>query len=543
MDMLNNLSIAEGAQHHDYHNQHEPRCHPGTRVDLLRGIQDWAEDRDDRRVYWLNGMAGTGKSTISRTLAESFSNLGILGGSFFFKRGEVDRSRGALLFTTLAIQLSRHRPELQLLMIDAIKQTDDISSRSISEQFEKLFLRPLEDSKHQGNKGSSSILIVDALDECSAETDVLTFVHLLSDLARSEWARIKVFVTSRPELAIQYAFDPIEGRYQEIILQEVTQNVIAQDIRTFLTDELAEIRDEWNSRHRKDPSRRIASDWPSQTQFETLARLAEPLFIFAATSCRFLRDHAFGSPEEQLKTLIKTADSGINGRLGQTYLPALRQFRDNRPELERRKLLKRFRQIVGTIILLEEPLSSISIARLIGVEETDVFRVLTMLRSVIDFPETPGSPIRIFHLSFRDFLLSEEAESFAIGFQKTHRKIALHCVSLLAEREPLGYNMCGLHPRDERSDVNKQAIQTRFPPHLKYACIHWTHHAEKAQLQLRGNGKIHRFLGIHLLHWLEGLSLLGEAPAAVAFPEKLLSLVKVSESCISQAYASCWLAF
>ncbi|KAF6824962.1 G-protein beta WD-40 repeats containing [Colletotrichum plurivorum] len=542
LDVLNTLSIAEGAQHHDYHNQHEPRCHPGTRVDLLRGIQDWAEDRDDRRIYWLSGMAGTGKSTISRTLAETFAGLGILGGSFFFKHGEADRSRGALLFTTLAIQLSRHRPELQPFMIDAIKQTDNISSRSIAEQFEQLVLRPLESLERESNEASSSILIVDALDECSADTDVLTFAHLLSNLARSKSARIKVFVTSRPELAIQYAFDPIEGRYQEIILQEVTQKVIAQDIRTFLADELGRIKDEWNSRHRKDPSRRIAPEWPSQEQFETLARLSEPLFIFAATSCRFLRDHAFGNPEEQLGKLIKTADSGIHGRLAQTYLPALRQFGANGPGPERKKLLKRCRQVVGTILLLEEPLPSTSIARLIWVEEADVYQVLSLLRSVIDVPEMPAAPVRIFHLSFRDFLFSEEAECFAIDIKKTHRKIALHCIKLLSDREPLGFNMCRLHPQDDRSTVAKQTIQGRFPPHVKYACIHWIHHAERAQLQLQGNGKAHRFLGTHLLHWLEGLSLLGEASAAAALSNKLVSLVKVRPG-PSQSNASCWLVF
>lgn len=544
LDVLNTLSIAKGAQHHDYHNQHEPRCHPGTRVDLLRGIQDWARDGDDRRIYWLNGMAGTGKSTISRTLAETFAGLGILGGSFFFKRGEVDRSRGALLFTTLAIQLSRHRPELQPFMIDAINQTDNISSRSIAEQFEQLVLSPLESTKHQSNEAPSSILIIDALDECSADTDVLTFIHLLSVLARSKAARIKVFVTSRPELTIQYAFDPIEGRYQEIILQEVTQKVIAQDIRTFLTDELGRIRDEWNSRHRKEPSRRIAPNWPSQEQFETLARLAEPLFIFAATSCRFLRDRAFGNPVEQLETLIKTADSGIHGRLGQTYLPALRQFGDNRPGPEREKLLKRFRQVVGTILLIEEPLSSTSIARLVGLEETKVYQILTMLRSVIDFSETtPDSPVRIFHLSFRDFLLGEEAEDFAIDYRTTHRRIALHCIDLLSEREPLGYNMCGLYPGADRADVEEQAIRSRFPPHVKYACLHWIHHAERAQLQLRSDGKVHRFLKTHLLHWLESLSLLGEAPAAAALPNKLPSLVKVSSTPYTPTHATGYVVF
>jgi shikimate kinase len=40
-----------------------------------------------KSIFWLKGMAGTGKSTISWTVAESLKNTNYLGASFFFKRG------------------------------------------------------------------------------------------------------------------------------------------------------------------------------------------------------------------------------------------------------------------------------------------------------------------------------------------------------------------------------------------------------------------------------------------------------------------------
>lgn len=57
--------------------------------------------------FWLNGMAGTGKSTVSRTVAQTFADRGQLGGSFFFKRGERDRENASLLFTTIVHELVR----------------------------------------------------------------------------------------------------------------------------------------------------------------------------------------------------------------------------------------------------------------------------------------------------------------------------------------------------------------------------------------------------------------------------------------------------
>jgi hypothetical protein len=40
---------------------------PNTRVDLLRKISEWAGGNDERPVFWLGGLAGTGKSQNGRS--------------------------------------------------------------------------------------------------------------------------------------------------------------------------------------------------------------------------------------------------------------------------------------------------------------------------------------------------------------------------------------------------------------------------------------------------------------------------------------------
>ncbi|KAH7317411.1 hypothetical protein BKA65DRAFT_411104, partial [Rhexocercosporidium sp. MPI-PUGE-AT-0058] len=50
------------------------RCYQGTRTELLRQIYSWASDRGSERTFWMNSMAGTSKSTISRTVAQNFAN-------------------------------------------------------------------------------------------------------------------------------------------------------------------------------------------------------------------------------------------------------------------------------------------------------------------------------------------------------------------------------------------------------------------------------------------------------------------------------------
>lgn len=86
---LSKLPIAEGAAFDSHAEEHNPTCHPNTRVELLEKIDRWIRDPTAKTNFWLNGMAGTGKSTISRTVAGSALANGCLGASFFFKKAKV----------------------------------------------------------------------------------------------------------------------------------------------------------------------------------------------------------------------------------------------------------------------------------------------------------------------------------------------------------------------------------------------------------------------------------------------------------------------
>lgn len=96
-------------------------------------------------IYWLKGMAGTGKSTISRTVARLLKDTNYLGGSFFFKRGEGDRGNTKKFFPILTKQLTLRIPELRPSVQAALDHDPDITLKSIVEQFERLLLQPLLD--------------------------------------------------------------------------------------------------------------------------------------------------------------------------------------------------------------------------------------------------------------------------------------------------------------------------------------------------------------------------------------------------------------
>ncbi|KAA8648110.1 uncharacterized protein ATNIH1004_003993 [Aspergillus tanneri] len=129
-DPLDKLPIACGAEFSSYADQHEDNCLPGTRTELRETIAEWAVSPHGKCIFWLNGMAGTGKSTIARTVAKSFKENGQLGASFFFKRGEADRGNAKRLISTITRQLVTSHGDLAPLVSKAIKNDPNISQIS-----------------------------------------------------------------------------------------------------------------------------------------------------------------------------------------------------------------------------------------------------------------------------------------------------------------------------------------------------------------------------------------------------------------------------
>jgi len=94
--------------------QHGDRqgCLRGTRETVLNKIESWAKDFKESPVFWLNGLAGTGKSTIAQTITEHIFADGVLGASFFCSRDFEDRSNLHFIFPTLAFQLAHKYPDI-----------------------------------------------------------------------------------------------------------------------------------------------------------------------------------------------------------------------------------------------------------------------------------------------------------------------------------------------------------------------------------------------------------------------------------------------
>lgn len=523
---LSKLLYADGASFDSNERLHEPYCLPDTRVDILHQIMKWSADPCQKTIFWLNGMAGTGKSTIARTITHTLKEQKRLAANFFFSRGRGDLSHTGKLFSTVAFQLAATSEPLKHYISEAIAEDENIYHQSMRDQWTKLVYQPL--SKLEGDSRSPLILVFDALDECGRQDDVRTLLQLLTEAKNLKNVQLGVLVTSRPEIPISLGFRAIsETVHEDFVLHDISADVIRHDISVFLRHELSKIKDE----------RLLPFDWPGEPKLEILVERSSKLFIYAATVCRFIQDPKW-LPEKRLDIVLQGNDDAQRPtqRLDEIYIQILRtSVIGDCNEKEKDILAQRFRDTVGSIIVSFTSLSTVVLARLFPALSETISITLNPLKSVLNVPEDRNSPIQLLHPSFRDFLVDPERcldKHFWINQGKAHHDVFEQCLHVMSKT--LQTNICHLRtPGTLKSEIEISTVDQYLPYHVQYACQYWLDHLQKAGISQHDHRHVFEFLQTHFLNWLEALSLIGKMSEAVLMIKSLRAIPEVSADLIA----------
>src|SRR5258707_7041434 len=202
---LSKLPRARGAGYDSGRSNAPDRCFKGTRTAILKNIRDWLDQPISESgspiepIYWINGIAGIGKSTIARTVAEDEGRRKCLGASFFFSRQEKDLSDAKLFIPTIAHQLAQSYPEVRSDVIQVLQKDPDIVNKSSATQLQQLILNPLRNI----TSPKPVLLVVDALDECDNSVDAAAKLFDIIVARCTEVPALRLLVTSRPETYIK----------------------------------------------------------------------------------------------------------------------------------------------------------------------------------------------------------------------------------------------------------------------------------------------------------------------------------------------------
>ncbi|OJK05044.1 hypothetical protein ASPACDRAFT_38612 [Aspergillus aculeatus ATCC 16872] len=517
--------IAPQARLDSFESQYKTECFEGTQIEVLEQIHAWVVSSGPDHMYWLRGMAGTGKSTIARTIATQCRHRKFLpeticlGGTFFFDQNQGELSTAPYLFPTLCTAIADCLPEIRSEIYEVNKDHSNISYESLSKQWTNLILAPfLRLEKQNRLPAMTLVVVIDGLDECKSGRDgdnIGTILNLITEASRLSSIRLKFLLTSRPESHILSRFEAISRSSTCLQISELHKiepstgiDVPDDDITKFLRTKTREI----TKRHLE-----LKPDWPGEERLDELKRKVDGLWIYAATACLFIGDEKIkyaDTVEKRLNNLLR-GSGGVTtpqGTLDELYLRILQSsvMQSVVPE-EVEGIRSLFQSIVGTIVVLRHPLSTNALSALSTIPVRDIKTQVNQLGSVISMGKDQGSPIRLAHLSFKEFLVDSTRctdKNFQISREERHAALLQNCLDTL--ESTLQQDICGFADYAIlQENIPAEHVARCLPDHVQYSCLYWVEHLQLANDPLIDNGRVHRFLKKHTLNWLEALSILG----------------------------------
>ncbi|KAF2861206.1 YVTN repeat-like/Quino protein amine dehydrogenase [Piedraia hortae CBS 480.64] len=463
---LSALPSATGAAYNsiDYrnhgHNGELQLCLSDTRICIRQTILNWATTANDQQIFWLSGKAGTGKSTIARTVAHELAKQGYLVGSFFFKRGQGELSDVCSLFPTLARQMADSIPTISDKIAAASHGSPPVKERPLTSQFDTLVEEPLS-GYSTGLATDVRVIVIDALDECENLEAIGHAMTFWPKLGAHTSMNLRIFVTSRSDINIGAKLGQLGSRYlHHERLEHFQRDTIKHDLTMFCHDELRKLREASRNDLSYDE---LEDDWPGEVVVNKLVDISQPLFIAASTIFREVRNN----PRKRLREWVDRLNFTETDALTVIYSDILKQAADLDNEW-----LQLFSQIIKPIALLNSPLTIPALTYLFGEgDDMAVPNALKPLSSVIEFPSGKEvkagiqAPVRIYHESFRDFLVGfndRGRPQFCIDKGETHGFVLRKCIDLL--QKMLGRDVCKLKdPGTERKAVSAEHIQRHIP--------------------------------------------------------------------------------
>ncbi|RSL56966.1 hypothetical protein CEP54_008539 [Fusarium duplospermum] len=525
-------------------------CLPGTQQRILSEIQGWAENPNGEAIFWLHGMAGTGKTSVALTVANALNerepftaggtppSTAFLGASFFFKQGDATRNSTRSFFPTLARCLAEVFPDLKSHIVSAINERLAIGTKAPPQQLRHLIIEPLSVLDEETFLPLRLVVVVDALDECLKRTEAEELLEMLVALEQLHQVQLRLLITSRRDKHLLGSFERLPSvLYRPLLLDKVKAsaetNESMDDITLYISHTLARIAEKHG----------VSQNWIDEAQIHKLCQKADGLFIYAATVCRFLDAEDFTDEEARQERLEQIFDDegevdSPQQKVDEIYLKVLSfPHLDKSTKKTRERIFARTGTVLGFLAVLFEPVSVSALGLLVVLSSETLDGILRQLNSIVSIPQDEKAPLGLVHLSFRDFILSEERSKllqFRVQESEMHRRVLQRCLDIMSSE--LCQDICKVvSPGKLASDVPRCQIEQSIPQHLRYACRYWVDHlAEldqdcRLEAGLNDTGEIYTFLKERFLYWLEAMSLIGETPTIVTMINQLQAMISPSD--------------
>lgn len=428
-----------GAQHYS--------CIEGTREKTLKAIRKWAEDESrERPIFLLLDVAGSGKSTVAKHMANEWTRSKRLMARFFFSRDTAVTTSISSFCETIINAFCEYDPRLKA-SVKAFKKHPKFRLLSFGELFDGLIIKPLEEL------GLHALLIIDAVDECDntdgGRDELLNALRTL----RCSTPRLQVLVTIRHDLAIEQWAEDSGIEYTNFFQLEGDDRDMEVYIRRRLKN-LPYIHD----------------------RLYHIIKKAGGVFIWARIACDLILDTV------DVDGLLERLGNQIS--LDFLYEVALAQSIPNDEQCR-----QAFTMMLQMVLASREPLS-IAELEIISPKRGIVEEIINRLETVLVYKDREG-PVRLIHATFREFLTNQsKAGVYFIEPEYGHQILASGCFRTIGHH--LGQDDATLGSLDE---ISERAYT--------YSSKSWGHHCTASYGKLALEKQIIRFARNELLTWAD----------------------------------------
>ena len=484
------------------------RCLDGTRTEIIEAILQWAThavspNMKDQiggvtnlsaRVLWLCGVAGSGKSRISRSVAARLHELQRLGSLYCcdYKNRETLNPRS--LFSTIALHLADRDPLRKQHLVAAIRE--DRETEICRQQYQHFIVNPSTDLPVVGD----TVIVIDAFDEIGSAQDRKDALEIHTKRAHELPDELRIVVTSRFERDIQDALQlPGAVGVGCMLMEDIPTDLTVRDIAVYVQDALKSIKG------------------LTSVQLAELAKAAGDSFQWASTACRYIDDDNDGRgaklPRERLPLFL----AGNQG-LDELYARIINEhFGKGTPDD-----LARLKLILGQIVAVKEPRSLRALWELTpqnlsapnsDLSLDDYQHIVRHLASLLVNTHDVDQPIYPFHTSLVDFLCDAERQcEYLVDVEQANYYLAIGCLEVMGRE--LRFNICQI-PTSYKANKDIENLDTliteNISPHLRYASNFRAHHIPHlTDIDDMISSKLLDFLGSsRFLQWLEVMSVTG----------------------------------
>ncbi|KAI5123810.1 hypothetical protein M0805_009105 [Coniferiporia weirii] len=517
---LRQLHLARQAYYND-----ERRCLVGTRTTVLAQVVDWAESDSDSGVFWLHGVAGSGKSSIANSVAHMLKQQRRLPACFFCKRDDPDCRATKNVVPTLAYHLSKWHQDYRALLLSTIRGEGELElAQGLRRQLKLLIRQPLTSLSLDPTNilpPKPLVVVIDALDECGDSVESRReLAGLLMELAGIvPW--LKVFITGRtlPEFQDVFLRNGVECK--DLNISTLDGELVRRDIL------------EYTIHCAKEYKVNITEE-----QTSAFAEKASGLFIWTSTVFKFISMQRRKQKAIEGILLPTPADTQ-EAELDQMYTAVVKNASVGLDNLQVVKA------VLGVLFCTAKhrPLPEHALIHFItglveGINIEDIENTIDCLQSVLYRDESQGDIIRVCHPSFLDYIGNHsQSQEYWTEVSTLNSIMATRCLQIMISE--LRFNICNLESsyvfNDDVPDLQDR-VKKYIPQHLQYSCLYWTNHLQSSCLKIDGQGvqdMLYSFLhNLRAIYWLECLSLMKELKAGIDILESFCKSYEASNQTV-----------